>query len=86
MTAAPLTPCFTAANMPLKSVAVESGGGSRLQPEEANMNTAPTGMCRSLGIVEGTPLVGKDVIWPGETVREDDPKGEVLDVFGHLAR
>ena len=85
---------------------VESGGGSRVQPEDlANMDTALTGLCQSLAILPGPPPVAQDIIyggnavhlkavtggfwrpikWPGDRVREGDPMGEVLDVFGDVA-
>lgn len=48
---------------------VESGGGSRVQPEDlANMQTALTGVCQSLGMLAGAPPVPQDVIYGGNAV------------------
>ena len=90
----------------IPALIVESGGGSRVQPEDlVNMQTALTGLCQSLGMLSGTPPVAQNIVyggnavhlkartggfwhplrWPGEAVREGEPMGEVLDVFGEVA-
>lgn len=55
---------------------VESGGGARVRDEDlANMQTALTGLCRSMGMLPGAPPVATNIRYGGNAVHLKSVRG-----------